>query len=159
MVSNISLNRYYRHSHISEATFRVFLKHFCYDATVERIAVETGLSTRSILSILAKVRLRISEWCEEEERMSGEIEVDESYFGARRVRGKQGRGASGKVLVIGLLKRKGKVFTRVVRNCSREQLLPITNGKVLPESTVFTDACRSYDSLILHGYKLPNSSS
>jgi len=72
MVSNISLNRYYKHSHISEATFRMFLKHFYYDATVERIAVETDLSTRSILSILAKVRLRISEWCEEEERMSGE---------------------------------------------------------------------------------------
>jgi len=108
---------------------------------------------------LAKVRLRISEWCEEEERLSGEVEVDESYFGARRVRGKRGRGAFGKVPVIGLLKRKGKVYTRVVRNCSREQLLPIIKGKVLSESTVFTDAWRSYDSLILHGYKLPNSSS
>ena len=31
--------------------------------------------------------------------MSGEIEVDESYFGARRVRGKRGRGASRKTPV------------------------------------------------------------
>jgi len=152
MSSLINLNKYYKHSHISKAKFRVFLKHFCYDETAERIALETGISRQSVLLILGKIRVRISEWCEEEERMRGEVEVDESYFGAKRVRGKRGRGASGKVPVIGLLKRKGKVYTRVVSNCSREQLLPIIKGKVLSESTVFTDAWRSYDSLILHGY-------
>jgi hypothetical protein len=35
----------------------------------------------------------------------GQIEVDESYFGARRVRGKRVRGARGKTIVFGLLKR------------------------------------------------------
>ncbi|CAD7853958.1 MAG: hypothetical protein, partial [Olavius algarvensis Gamma 1 endosymbiont] len=30
--------------------------------------------------------------CEDSSPFSGEIEVDESYFGARRVRGKRGRG-------------------------------------------------------------------
>ena len=30
-------------------------------------------------------------------KFSGEIEIDESYFGAKRVRGKRGRGASGKI--------------------------------------------------------------
>jgi hypothetical protein len=34
----------------------------------------------------------------------GQIEVDESYFGARRVRGKRGCGALGKTIVFGLLK-------------------------------------------------------
>ena len=36
--------------------------------------------------------------------LDGEVEVDESYFGARRVRGKRGRGARGKTPVVGLLK-------------------------------------------------------
>ena len=40
---------------------------------------------------------------------SGEIEVDESYFGVRRVRGKRGRGAAGKTPVFSLLKRGGEV--------------------------------------------------
>ena len=31
----------------------------------------------------------------------GEIEIDESYFGVKRVRGKRGRGANGKVPVFG----------------------------------------------------------
>ncbi len=152
MAESINLNRYYKRSRISERQFRVFLKHFCYDETAERIAKEVGISRRAMLSLLAKMRTRILEWCDEELRLSGEIEVDESYFGARRVRGKRGRGASGKVPVIGLLKRNGKVYTQVVQNCSREQLLPIIQEKILSEGTVFTDAWRSYDSLILHGY-------
>ncbi len=43
----------------------------------------------------------------------GQLEVDESYFGTRRVRGKRGRGASGKTIVFGLLKRGGKVHTQI----------------------------------------------
>lgn len=153
MAEFINLNRYYKRSRISEAQFRVFVKHFCLDDTAERIAQEVGISRRATVSLLAKMRTRILEWCEEEERMSGEIEADESYFGARRVRGKRGCGARGKVPVFGLLKRNGKVYTQVVKNCTREQLLPIIQGKILSQSTVFTDAWRSYDSLILHGYK------
>ena len=37
------------------------------------------------------------------------FELDESYFGAKRVRGKRGRGAAGKTPVFGLPKRDGKV--------------------------------------------------
>tara|TARA_Y100000588_G_C14229468_1_gene914621 strand:- start:1877 stop:2140 length:264 start_codon:yes stop_codon:yes gene_type:complete len=42
------------------------------------------------------------------EKVSGEIEVDESYFEARRVRGKHGRGAAGKTPVFGLFKKRWK---------------------------------------------------
>ena len=40
---------------------------------------------------------------------TGVFELDESYFDAKRVRGKWGRGAAGKPPVFGLLKRDGKV--------------------------------------------------
>ena len=56
----------------------------------------------------------------------GEFELDESYFGARRIRGKRGRGAAGKTPVFGLLKRGGKVYVEVVKNCSKSELMPIT---------------------------------
>ena len=56
---------------------------------------------------------------EEARPFTGEVEIDESYFGPRRVRGWCGRGAGGKTPVIGLLKRSGKVFIGVVKNCSR----------------------------------------
>lgn len=146
-------NRYLYKTKISEAVFRTVLKHFCLDDTVVRTRGETHLSRKSILRIFRLLRQYIAMLCEQENPFSGEVEVDESYFGARRIRGKRGRGAMGKVPVIGLLKRGGKVYTQVVKNCSREELLPIIQGKILSESTVYTDAWRSYASLILHGYK------
>lgn len=81
--------------------------------------------------------------------MGGEVEVDESYFGARRIRGKRGRGTKGKIPVVGLLKGGGKVYTRVIFNRQRKNLLPIIKGKVLEEITIFTNGWRSYDSRFL----------
>ena len=86
-------------------------------------------------------------------KINGEIEVDESYFRARRVRGKKGRGALGKVPVVGLLKRNGKVFTQIIKNCKRHELMPVIKGKVLEELTIYTDSWKSYDGLVLNGYK------
>ncbi len=86
------------------------------------------------------------------EAISGEIELDESYFGATRVRGKRGRGAAGKTPVFGVLKRHGKVFVSIVKNCSKAELMPIVQGKVLAGSTIHTDGWKAYDGLILNGY-------
>lgn len=88
----------------------------------------------------------------EMEVVSGEIELDESYFGATRVRGKRGRGAAGKTPVFGVLKRNGKVFVSIVKNCSKAELMPIIQGKVLEGSTIHTDGWKAYDGLILNGY-------
>ena len=73
----------------------------------------------------------------------GIFELDESYFGAKRVRGKRGRGAAGKTPVFGVLKREGKVFVSIVPRCSREELLPIIQGKILEGSTIHTDRLES----------------
>ena len=49
--------------------------------------------------------------------LMGEIKVDESYFGGTR-KGKRGRGAAGIVPVFGLLKRGGKVYTKIIADAS-----------------------------------------
>ena len=67
----------------------------------------------------------------EARREIGEYELDESYFGARRVRGKRGRGAAGKPPVFGLLKRGAKIYVTVVPDCSRESMMPIIKGLIL----------------------------
>ena len=62
---------------------------------------------------------------------TGVFELDESYFGAKRVRGKRGRGAEGKTPVFGLPKRDGKVYVEIVKNCSRASLMTIIQGKLI----------------------------
>ena len=78
--------------------------------------------------------------------LSGEIEVDESYFGGVR-KGKRGRGAAGKVPVFGLLRRGGRVYAVTIPNARRETLLPIIEEKITPDSIVYTDGFSAYDAL------------
>lgn len=72
---------------------------------------------------------------EEEWQFSGEIEVDESYFGGTR-KGKRGRGAAGKVPVFSILERGGHVYTKVIPDAKTKTLMPIIRQKVQPNSIV-----------------------
>jgi transposase len=90
---------------ISEAEFRQILRLFSLEMEADKIAKFRGINRFTVNRILGKIRERISEICEAESPFkNGEIELDESYFGARRVRGVRGRGAKGKIPVFGILK-------------------------------------------------------
>ncbi len=153
MSSKYGKNKYLKLTHISERKFRDILKHFCLDIPASKTADLTNTNRNTVnrlYNLLREYVVRLG--LEEQEKFTGEIEVDESYFGARRIRGKRGRGAKGKTPVVGLLKRQGKVFTKIVRNCTRSELMPVIKGRVIEDSLVYTDGWRSYDGLILSGY-------
>jgi len=57
-----------------------------------------------------------------EEYFEGKLELDESYFGGRR-KGKRGRGAAGKVITFGILKRGGKIYTKVIEDTKTKTLM------------------------------------
>ena len=105
----------------------------------------------------------MSKECEKISKFSGEIskpaqklrfEIDESYFGSKRVRGKRGRGAANKTPVFGMLKRDGKVYTQIVKNCSANELLPILKEfSELDSSTIYSDCWKAYDGLVDYGVK------
>ena len=147
-------NKYFIRSRISEAKFREIIKLFSADLTASQIAFLTKTNRNTINKILKNMRLRIAEVCEQENPFEkGEIKMDESYFGARRVRGKKGRGAYGKTIVFGLKKRKGNVYTQVIRNYSKTEILSLIRSKISKKTTVFTDGFKTYDSLVDLGYK------
>lgn len=147
------VNKYIKRSKVSEAKFRQVLRCFSQDFNATTTGALVGLNRKTINQIYMKLRIRILELSKEGSPFDGEVEVDESYFGARRVRGKRGRGAKGKVPVIGLLKRGGKVYTQIVGRCEKRDLVPIIRGKILEESTIYTDGWKSYDGLVLNGYR------
>ncbi len=147
------VNRYYRRSRISEAKFRQILKYFANDLTASQIAVLAKLNRNSVNKILTQIRVRIAQHCEAQQPFRGEIEVDESYFGARRVKGKRGRGAYGKTIVFGIFKRGGKVYTEIVPNASQNTLLKVLRGKVSIDSVIHSDGWRGYNGLVDMGYK------
>ena len=85
-----------------------------------------------------------------ESKLSGEIELDEAYFGGRR-KGTRGRGAAGKSVVFGLLERDGRVYTKVVENVSAETLMTHIRAKTRKGSVYYTDAFKGYQSLKRYG--------
>lgn len=79
-------------------------------------------------------------------------EIDESYFGPKRVRGKRGRGAGRKVIVFGLRRRSGNVYTEIVPDVTKKALLPIIRRTVKSGSDIYSDGWCSYDALAIYGY-------
>ena len=62
-------------------------------------------------------------------RFQGVVEVDESYFGASRIRGRalprlRGRGTR-KQPVFGIFEREGEVSTKIISDCSQNTLRAI----------------------------------
>lgn len=146
------LNRYYRRSKISERKLRQIIKYFALDLTASKTAALVAVTRPSISRIFVRIRQRIAEEAERASPFGGTVEVDESYFGAKRVRGKRGRGASGKTIVFGIFKRHGSVYTEIVPNCKARTLQAIIRGHVAPESVIHSDGWRGYDGLVDVGY-------
>ena len=146
-------NKYINRSRISEAQFREIVKCFSLDLDAQKIATLTRLNRNTINRYLNLIRTRIAEFCELEIPFQGVMEVDESYFGAKRVRGKCGRGAAGKTPVFGILQRQGKVYTEIVPDCAKATLQAIIRGKVPPDSVIHSDGWRVYNDLVDLGYK------
>ena len=81
-----------------------------------------GVNRNTINRYFNIIREKIfKESLKETEKEIGTFELDESYFGAKRVRGKRGRGAAGKTPVFGLLKRRDKVFTKIVQIAQKKR--------------------------------------
>ena len=115
-------NKYHRRSRISEAKFRELLRYFALDLEARKIVQLTGLSKNTIHRYFQLLRRSIAATCERESPYSGEVEVDESYFGPRRVKGKRGRGAGGKTIVFAIFKRNGHVYTEIVPDAKKKTL-------------------------------------
>ena len=122
------------------------------DFTASQTAELTGISRRSVNAIYALLRLKVQQWVHKQAPFNGIVEVDESYFGLRRVPVKRGRGASGKTIVFEIFKRNGKVYTEMVPDARKKTLQDIIRGKVALESLIHSDGWRGYNGLVDVGY-------
>ena len=139
---------YVKHCKLSKKQQLRLMKYFVAGTPARTAADLTGVHRNSAIRFFHKLRGAVAH--KQQNRAAqfcGEIEVDESYFGGAR-KGKRGRGAAGKVIVFGLLKRGGKVFTVPVADTKSKTLIPIIRQKIKPDSRGFySDAYRSYNAL------------
>jgi len=128
------------------------MEHFVAGTTARCAADLVGVNFKTAAYYYHRLREIICLATREETPFTGEIEVDESYFGGIR-KGKRGRGAAGKVPVFGILKRGGKVYTQVIPDAAGKTLMPIIKERVQPDSIVYTDCWRGYNVLDVSEFK------
>ena len=150
--SKTQKNRYVKHAHFSESKFKKIIIRFVQDLPASKIAILTKLSRPTVNKILTKIRTRLAQICDKEATFKGSIEIDESYFGSRRIKGKKGRGASGKTIVFGILERDKKVFTQIIPDCKKNTLQPIIKGAIDVRSVIYSDGWSGYNGLVKLGY-------
>ena len=114
-------NKYIFRSRISEKKFREILKYFAEDIEASKISNLTKISEVTLCKIFREIRILMSQECEKISKFSGEISslqarLEASLWdwrkllllrfarnceqnGAKRVRGKRGRGAANKTPV------------------------------------------------------------
>jgi len=143
-----------RKSRIRQLKQDGLIEHFIAGTTARTAASLVGVHRNSAALYFHRLREVIAYELEAEREamFGGGIEVDESYFGGRQ-KGKRGRGATGKIPVFGLLKRGGKVYTRVIPDAAAKTLVPIIERKVTPDSNVYSDSWRGYNALDVSSFK------
>ena len=140
-----------RRSRLPRHTQLRLIEHFVAGTTARTAADLVGVNKDTAMLYYHKLRETITVHIADESPFGGEVEIDESYFGGHR-KGKRGRGAAGKTVVFGILKRGGKVYTAVPADLKRATLLPIIRQKVAPDSLVITDGLNVYDTLDAEGF-------
>jgi transposase len=141
-----------RRSRLSKQKQKKLVEYFVVGSTARSAAEILNINKNTVALYFHKLRMLIYKKGSEGVEFSGEIELDESYFGGVR-KGKRGRGAAGKIPVFGILKRGGKVYTAVINNTKSETLYPIIKERIVPDSIVYTDYYSSYNILDVSEFK------
>jgi transposase len=133
--------------------FILAVKLFILEVSAHKAHKELDLAYNTTFKIYTKLRQCIYKFVSKDDQiLSGEVEMDESYFGGKR-KGGRGRGAKNKIPVFGIIERNGKVKVEIVKDVSAETLLRETIKKVKRGSLIYTDKFKSYDGLVMYGFK------
>lgn len=117
--------------------------------SAKQVERETGVTYKTAWRMCNLIRRMLNE---DSDPFSGEVEVDESYFGGRNKGGKRGRGSENKTPVVGIAQRKGKVKVVTVPDTKSMTIMPIIEQSVEMGTQVYTDEYPIYNRLTRMGY-------
>jgi transposase-like protein len=112
-----------------------------------------GISQKSAWFLLHRIRYAMHTGTFE--KLSGEVEVDETFIGGKarnmhawkRAQKIKGRGPGDKAIAFGMVERGGEVRATTVDTRKKKDLAPIIHHNVQAGSAIFSDELKSYDGL------------
>ncbi len=117
--------------------------------SAKHVERETGVTYKTAWRMCNLIRRMLDE---KNDPFSGDVEVDESYFGGKMKGSKRGRGSENKTAVVGVAERKGKVKVVAVHDTKSKTVLPIVESTIEKGSRVHTDEYPVYNRLARMGY-------
>jgi len=111
-----------------------------------------GLNSNLANRYLSAIRKGILKFCETLFTFSGEVEVDESFFGIRGIKDKRGHSISGKTIVFGILNFNGTVYREIVVDFSIATMQAVIQSKITLDSVAYSNGWRNYNGLVDIGY-------
>lgn len=133
-----------------------------------QMARELGITQKSAWFLAQRIR---QSWLNDEsvevteqDKLTNDIEVDETYIGGKEKnkhaskRLKQGRGAVGKFIVIGMKQRNGSVIVKKASDTTAKTLKGFINRNIKQGSNVYTDNFKAYRGLTGYNHDVVNHS-
>lgn len=109
--------------------------------SAKQLERELGVTYKTAWRMFHKIRNELMD--QDDEELTGEIEIDETYVGGYR-KANKGRRPAEKSTVLGIVERGGKVRAKVVKDASTFSLYPHIGKTVKTGSKVFTDEHQTY---------------
>jgi len=137
-------------------------------------AEDVGVHRNSVNKYYRHYRELIMERTSKAPRFAGEVEMDQAFFGRgakartrerkaidsgygdwrppRGLRRKIARRKKMNVMVFGIIRREGDVYTKIIEKANRDTLFPIIHLVVDPGTTIYTDQWAGFNELKISGY-------
>lgn len=140
---SVKKETFFRHSKLSYKTLWTLVWCWQNKWSISEVHKATNLSYLTIRKWYKKFRLQLPE---DDTKLYGEVEADESFIGRLRFGHQQ--------LVIGVIERHTRrIRLRIIRDRSRATIEHFIADTVEPGSMIATDALKSYNELYLLGYE------
>jgi transposase len=115
--------------------------------SAKQIQRECGVTYKTAWRMFKQIRTLMAE----DLTLSGPVEMDETFYGARKKNQHANKRKEGvhkdKQPIFGIVEREGRVTTKVVADVKEKTLFPIIAERVLPASIIYTDSYTSYDNV------------
>lgn len=118
--------------------------------SAKQLERELGVTYKTAWRMFHLIRNELM--AQDDDQLTGEVEIDEMYVGGSRKNGKGRKPAGPKVPVLGMVERGGRVSAYVVADKSALTLYPQIRKTVSTSAQVFTDEHPAYVALDKSGF-------
>jgi len=136
-----------------------------FDAAWHVTTAKNGLSAKTLERTLGTSyhvawmmlqRFRVAMVNAERTKLTGTVEVDETFIGGEEHGGKRGRGTDKEIVVIDVEIKEGKGFGRTrmrhIPDASGDSLIPFIQDTISSDATIVTDGWSGYSKITDYGY-------